>query len=151
LTRPEVDPARVGVTGMSLGGSRTTWLAALDDRPRAFVPVAQMTRYHDFAATGRYNLHSLYYYVPGALKSGLDMEHVVALVAPRPQAILAGGNDPLSPLEGVVKIETFARQVYALYGQEARFEVAIQPGLDHKYTPPMFASMLRFFDRYLKD
>ncbi|MCL4251411.1 MAG: acetylxylan esterase [Anaerolineae bacterium] len=151
LTRPEIDPERVGVTGMSLGGSRTTWLAALDGRPRAIVPVAQMNRYRDFAATGRYNLHSIYYYLPGALKSGIDMEHLVALTAPRAQAILVGGADPLSPLAGIVKIEAFARSIYALYGQESRFEVAIQPGLDHKYTPSMFASMLEFFNHHLKD
>jgi cephalosporin-C deacetylase-like acetyl esterase len=81
LTRPEVDPGRIGVTGMSLGASRTTWSGALDERPCALVPVAQMTRYRDFAAAGRYNLHSIYYYVPGALKSDLDMAHLVALAA----------------------------------------------------------------------
>src|SRR5262249_35677466 len=82
LTRPEVDPARVGVTGMSLGASRTTWVGALDERVKVIVPVAQMTRYHEFADEGNYMHHSIYYYLPGALRSGLDMEVIAALAAP---------------------------------------------------------------------
>jgi dienelactone hydrolase len=31
LSRPEVDPAQVGTTGMSMGATRAWWLAALDD------------------------------------------------------------------------------------------------------------------------
>src|SRR6266511_3136668 len=34
LSRPEVDPARIGVTGISMGATRTWWLMALDDRLR---------------------------------------------------------------------------------------------------------------------
>ena len=60
VTRPEVDATRIGVTGMSLGASRTTWLAALDDRLQVIVPVAQMTRYHEFAQAGKYNFHGIY-------------------------------------------------------------------------------------------
>src|SRR5512134_3394593 len=41
LSLPQVDPARVGTTGMSLGGSRATWLAALDDRLKVVIPIAQ--------------------------------------------------------------------------------------------------------------
>jgi dienelactone hydrolase len=149
LTRPEVDPNRVGVTGMSLGGSRTTWLAALDERVQVVVPVAQMTRYRDFAATGRYNLHGIYYYLPGMLKSGIDMEHLVALAAPRPQAILIGDDDPLSPLAGIEKVAEFARHVYLRYGADDRLLMGIQPGLAHTYTPPMFEQMIRFFGQHL--
>ena len=46
--RAEVDPARIGAAGMSLGGSRTTWVAALDETVKAAVPISQMTRYRDF-------------------------------------------------------------------------------------------------------
>jgi dienelactone hydrolase len=149
LTRPEVDAARVGVTGMSLGGSRTTWLAALDERVRVVVPVAQMTRYRDFAATGRYNLHGIYYYLPGMLKSGIDMEHLVALAAPRPQAILIGADDPLSPLTGIEKVAEFARHVYLRYGADDRLLLDVQPRLAHKYTPQMFEQMIGFFKAHL--
>jgi dienelactone hydrolase len=149
LSRPEVDPLRVGATGMSMGGSRTTWLAALDDRVCALVPVAQMTRYADFAETGHYNLHGIYYYVPGMLKSGLDMEHLVALAAPRPQAILIGAEDPLSPRTGIQAVEAFARRIYDLLDGAPRLDVSIAAGLGHTYTPAMFIQMLSFFKQWL--
>ncbi|MEO8394593.1 MAG: acetylxylan esterase [Chloroflexota bacterium] len=142
VSRPEVDPLRVAATGMSLGGSRTTWLGALDERIKVVIPVAQMTRYEDFAASGNYNLHGIYYYVPGFLKAGLDMEILTSLVAPRPQMILIGDSDPLSPIAGVQKIIDYTRQVYQLYGSADRFMPKIQAGIAHKYTPEMFAQMV---------
>jgi acetyl esterase/lipase len=149
LTRPEVDPDRIGVTGMSLGGSRTTWLGALDERPRVLVPVAQMTRYRDFAASGQYNLHSVYYYVPGVLKSDLDMEHLVALAAPRFQSILIGDNDPLSPLAGIHTILDYVRHVYRLYDAGDHLQASIEPGVGHQYTPTMYSNMLATMNRAL--
>lgn len=150
LSRPEVDPARVGVTGMSMGGSRTTWLGALDERPRVLVPVCQMTRYQDFAASGRYNLHGIYYYVPGMLATGIDMEHIVSLAAPRPQQILLGDSDPLSPVVGVNKVLDYARQIYRLYDAEAYLQATLEPGVAHDYTPTMFAAMVDTMRRYLQ-
>jgi dienelactone hydrolase len=38
LTRPEVDPQRIGCVGLSVGGVRSCHLAALDDRIKAAVP-----------------------------------------------------------------------------------------------------------------
>jgi hypothetical protein len=149
LARPEIDPNRVGVTGMSLGGSRTTWVGALDDRPRVLIPVAQMTRYRDFAEAGRYNGHSVYYYFPGVLKTDLDMEHLVALVAPRPQAILSGDADPLSPFAGIEKVLEYAQQVYQLYDAGSELQTLIEKGVGHDYTPAMFDFMLKTLDNVL--
>ena len=133
----------LAAAGMSLGGTRTTWLGALDQRLKVVVPVAQMTRCADFAATGSYNLHSVYYYLPGFLKSGLDMEILTSLAAPRAQMILIGDSDPLSPIEGVRKVIDFTRQVYALYGADDRFLPQLYPGLGHAFTPEMFAALLQ--------
>ncbi len=150
LSRPEaVDSARIGATGMSMGGSRATWQAALDERIAAVIPVAQMTRYHDFANHGDFNLHSIYYYLPGVFKSGLDMEVITSLTAPRPQRILIGDQDPLSPMTGVKMIETFTRKVYELYRAADRFQVNVYEGVGHTYSPEMFRAMLDGFNTYL--
>lgn len=147
--RPEVDPNRIGVTGMSLGGSRSTWLAALDDTVKVVIPIAQMTRYADFASTGRYHLHSIYYYLPGILASGLDMEHLVSLAAPRAQLILIGSSDPLSPISGVREIERVARHIYGLYGAEDQFQLIVYEDVGHTFTPAMHQTMLDGFGRLL--
>lgn len=147
VTRPEVDPARIGTTGMSLGGSRATWLAALDDRIKVLVPVAQMTRYHHFAESNHWAGHGIYYYVPGMLKSEMEMEWLVALAAPHPQLILIGDSDPLSPIAGVREVEKVASQIYGLYG--APFQTTIEAGVGHVYTSSMYRAMLDWFAKFL--
>jgi hypothetical protein len=149
LARPEVDPARVGAAGMSLGATRSTWLAALDERIKVVIPIAQLTRYRDFAAQGRFAYHSIYYYVPGMLKSGVDMEVIVSLAAPRPQQILIGDSDALSPFAGVQVVGDYARRVYELYGAADQFELTVYPGVGHEYTGDMLNAMLDGFRRYL--
>jgi dienelactone hydrolase len=149
LSRSDVDSARIGATGMSLGASRTTWLGALDERIKVIVPVAQMTRYQDFAAQANYNLHGIYYYLPGVLKSGIDMEVIASLTAPRVQHVLIGNADPLSPIEGVNKVVDFARHIYELYEASDKFEAKIYDGVAHKYTPEMLTAMLACFQQHL--
>jgi hypothetical protein len=148
LSRPEVDSTRVGVTGMSMGGSRATWLAALDERVQVVVPIAQMTRYRDFAEAGNLGLHGIYYYVPGMLASGIDMEILVSLAAPRRQHILIGEADPLSPIKGVRTVDEFASGVYALFDAPEQFRTTVFPGIGHEYTPDMFRLMLEEFQNH---
>lgn len=148
-TRPEIDPKRIAATGMSLGASRTTWLSALDERIAVTIPVAQMTRYRDYTDAGRMNGHSFYYYVPGALASGIDMEHIASLTAPRPQLVVIGDADDLSPVSGVRAIDVYARRIYGLYEAPERFKTVIYPGIGHAYTPEMFGEVFGWLRRYL--
>ena len=149
VSLPEVDASRVGVTGMSLGGTRATWLSALEERIACVVPIAQMTRYRDFAQSKRYDAHSVYYYLPNALNSGMDMEHLVALSAPRPQLILIGTDDPLSPIEGVRTIRHYAEKVYADANQSDRFKVVEYAELGHVYTSEMLETMVEWLKVWL--
>ena len=148
-SRPEVDPARIGAVGMSLGGSRTTWVAALDETVKAAVPISQMTRYRDFADSGNLRMHAIYYYVPGMLVSGLDMEHIVALTAPRHQLILTGDLDPLSPIAGIHKVMDYASEVYRAAGAPDNLALALYEGVAHAYLPAMVEATVEFFGRTL--
>lgn len=148
-SRPEVDDGRIGATGMSLGASRSTWVAALDETVKAVAPISQITRYRDFADNGHYRLHSIYYFVPGVLASGIDMEHIVALTAPRFQLILSGDSDPLSPIAGIHKIVEYARRVYGEQGAAERFQVQLYRGVGHAYLPAMVEAMREFFQQSL--
>jgi dienelactone hydrolase len=150
IARPDVDPTRVGVTGMSMGGSRSTWLAAMDDRVALAIVVSQMTRYADLLALGRLDLHSIYYYVPAMLASRVDMEHLVALAAPRRQVILTGDSDPSSPIDGITAIRQYAGEVYNLYDPSTDPEWHIYPGVGHAYTLDMHNMMIASAVRYLR-
>jgi dienelactone hydrolase len=145
-SRPEVDAARIGVTGISMGSTRAWWLMALDDRPRAGVCVACMTRYQDLIAHGQLKAHGIYYFVPGLLKH-FDTEAVIACAAPRPMLFMTGDQDGGSPVDGVRKIGDAVRQVYALQDATAKFENVIYPGVGHVYMPEMWERTLAWMAR----
>ena len=148
--RPEIDPARVGVTGISMGSTRTWWILALDERPRTGVGVCCLTRYRDLIEAEGLHYHGIYYFVPGML-SRFDTEAVVALAAPRPLLFQSGETDGGSPAGGVRLIESKVRPVYQLYGKEAAFQSILYPDTGHTYTPVMWQRTLAWFERYLKE
>jgi dienelactone hydrolase len=150
-SRPEVDAKRIGVTGMSMGSTRSWWIMAMDDRPRAAVCVGCMTRYEELIRAGMLKAHGIYYFVPGMLKH-FDSEAVIALAAPRAMLFMTGDQDGGSPIDGVKKIGEVVSKVYALHGDEAskRFENAIYPGVGHDYLPEMWEKNVKWMNRWLK-
>ncbi len=48
LTRPEVDPDRLGVTGCSGGGNQTMYVGAMDERLKCVVPVCSVGTYQAY-------------------------------------------------------------------------------------------------------
>jgi dienelactone hydrolase len=148
-SRPEVDPARIGVMGFSMGSTRAWWIAALDDRPRATVCVCCLTRYQDLIAAGELRAHGIYYFVPNVLKH-FDTEAIVALIAPRPLLTLTGDRDSGSPVAGVRKINAFCGDVYKLYGKGDCFRGLLYEGVAHTYTPAMWDEMTAWIEKWLK-
>jgi len=149
VTRPEVDPQRIAAMGMSMGSTRTWWLAALDDRIKVAVTVACLTRYQDLIATGKLHCHGIYYFVPGMLKEKIDTESVVGLIAPRPLLTLTGDQDDGSPASGVRTINGFQERLYRLYGKAENFRGVLYPGLGHVYTPEMWQETLQWLKKHL--
>ena len=150
--RPEVDAQRIGVIGISMGSTRSWWIMALDDRPRAAVCVGCMTRYEELIRAGMLKAHGIYYFVPGMLKH-YDTEAVISLGAPRPMLFMTGDQDSGSPTDGVRHIGGIVSQVYALHGQNAtsQFENTIYPGVGHVYLPEMWEKTVKWMDRWLKN
>jgi lysophospholipase L1-like esterase/dienelactone hydrolase len=148
-SRPEVDPARIGATGMSMGSTRAWWLAAVDDRVAAVVGVACLTRYQNLIAHGELRQHGVYYFVDGLLKH-FDTEGVLALIAPRPYLALTGDLDAGSPADGIKILEEKVGRVYTVLGAPERFRSILYPNIGHSYTPEMRTEMLAWFARWLK-
>jgi dienelactone hydrolase len=91
LTRPEVDPGRLGVTGNSGGGTLSTWLCGLDSRLSMAAPSC-------FVTTFRRNLENelpadTEQCPPRALALGLDHEDFIAAMAPKPVILLGQERD----------------------------------------------------------
>jgi dienelactone hydrolase len=148
-SRPEVDASKIGATGISMGSTRSWWLAAVDDRIAAVVGVACLTRYENLIRHGQLKAHGIYYFGVGLLKH-FDTEAVVSLVAPRPCLFLTGDLDAGSPADGIKVIEAKAGAVYRAVGAGEKFRSVLYPEVGHTYTPEMRAEMLAWFDRWLK-
>jgi len=148
-SRPEVDAARVGVTGFSMGATRAWWIMALDDRLKSGVPVACLTRYQNLIAREKLSAHGIYYFVPGMLNH-FDTEAVIACIAPRPLLFMTGDADGGSPADGIRIIEAKAKPAWKLFGKESDYVSELYPGLGHKYLPEMWEKTLAWLDKHLK-
>jgi hypothetical protein len=155
-TRKEVDPKRIGVTGRSGGGAYSWWLAAADDRPQCFVPVAGIVdlqahvvegvapRFHDGVIAGHCDcmyFNNLYRW---------DFATVAALCAPRPLALGNSDADEIFPLPGYRRLADKVRRIYELYGASHRFELLETAG-PHKDTPELRKGAYRWLNRWLKN
>jgi dienelactone hydrolase/lysophospholipase L1-like esterase len=148
-TRPEADMGRVGVTGMSMGSTRSWWLAAVDERVKCVVGVACLTRYQNLIAHGELRQHGVYYFVFGLLKH-FDVEGVLALIAPRPLLFLTGELDAGSPADGIIEVEKRVGAVYAALGAKDAFRSVRYPHTGHVYTPAMRKEMLAWLAKWLR-
>ena len=147
-SRPEVDARRIGVTGMSMGATRSWWLMALDERIQTGVAVACLTRYENLIEHEMLKAHGIYYFVPNLLNH-FDTEAIVALLAPRPALFMNGDRDSGSPPDGIRAIEKAVRPAYRLYGRDTEFQSSIYAGQGHVYTPEMWARTLAWMDAKL--
>jgi len=84
LTRPDVDPARVAVTGESGGATQTLLLTAIDPRIKVSAPVVMVS---DTFQGG-----SPCENAPG-LRIGTDNIEIAALMAPKPMKIVGASGD----------------------------------------------------------
>ena len=143
---PEVDPARIGAFGLSMGATHAYWLAALDDRIAAVAHLCAFSGIGPLIASGAHDQHGHYMTVPGLLAHG-DMGDVAALVAPRPQLVGWGTQDPLTPPDALAPALTRLRAAYA--GCPDRLVTVEAQGAGHEETPAMRHAVLDFLARHL--
>ena len=147
LERSEVDHARIGTLGISMGSTMAWWLAALDERVKVTVDICCLTDFHTLLARKGLSLHGLYYYVPGLLKRFTTAE-INALIAPRAHLGLAGLQDELTPVEGLDIIDRELTRVYSAAGQPERWKL-LRYDVGHMETPEGRQEIVAWLKRHL--
>ncbi len=142
LTRPEVDPLHVGITGNSGGGTMTTWLCGLDRRwtmaaPGCFVTTFRRNMENELPADTEQC-------PPQCLRLGLDHDDFLAAMAPRPVIILAKERDYFD-VRGSQEAYERLRHVYSALGAADNVQLQIGP-TGHGYTQENREAMYRFFN-----
>ena len=146
-TRPEVDAARIGVTGRSGGGIYTWWLAAIDDRPACLVPVAGITDLQNYVVDNCIEGHCDCMFMVNTY--GWDFPMVAALAAPRPLLFSNSDKDRIFPLDGVVRTHAKIKRIYDLYGAADKLGLLITEG-PHRDTQELRVPAFRWMNRWLK-
>ncbi len=143
LTRPEVDPKHIGLTGNSGGGTQATWLCALEPRftmaaPSCFVTTWRRNFENEEAADPEQC-------PPDVLALGLDHADFIIAFAPKP-VILMGQEKDFFDARGLEEAYGRVRQIYRLL--DAENNVQLFMGQDyHGYSQPNREAMYGWFNR----
>jgi cephalosporin-C deacetylase-like acetyl esterase len=148
LTRPEVDPERVGCCGQSGGGTLTTFISALDERVKCAAA-------HEGGMHRRWPVHirpesamgtgdTEQHFFPAAIY-GVDGVDLNAATAPRP---LLSSIEHFSPGYNAVTAEVRAR--YQLLGAQDKFET-VQADDPHDMTMRLRLANTNWFCRWFQN
>ena len=146
-----VDPDRIGITGMSLGGNATWYAMAAAPWIRAGAPICGgLGRMATLIHEGDIRRHSAYFFIPHMLRYFDHPEVVAACMPPRPLMTVAPTQDEDMPREGVDDLIQVVGQVYASLGRPERFKV-YQPEGNHRFRVEYFEWMVEWFRQFLTD
>lgn len=146
LTRPEIDPSRIGCGGLSGGGLRTIFLAGLDPRIQCAVCIGFMSTFRELLRS-HLKFHSWMLYVPH-LPRFLDMPDIIALRVPAPLMVQYNREDEIYSLEGQEQSDRKIRQIYEKMGYPENYSGRFYPG-PHKFNIQMQEDTFEWFERWL--
>lgn len=175
-SRADVDPARLGMIGFSMGGIQA-WLAgAVDDRYRVVVPAIAVQSFvwsleneawqgragsikvaHDGAARdlGEAKVNQkvckeLWSKVIPGILGPYDCPSMLRLFAGRPLLIVSGENDKNCPLGGARIAIAVAERAYKDAKAEDKLRVMMAPGVGHSVTAEQQKAAVEWFEKWLK-
>jgi dienelactone hydrolase len=152
FARPDVDPARVGMTGASGGGYNSWIVPALEPRVAAAAPVVGTSEFLEQIDAVRerdwYDANEHCHFVPGLLRFANNHE-LLAMVAPRPLLIVAAHNDHSFRIPGNRAVADYGRRLYAALGEPARVAYVEDEREGHGYQKAKREAAAGFFLKWL--
>jgi pimeloyl-ACP methyl ester carboxylesterase len=148
LTRPEVDPNRINITGTSGGGFQAAHIAALDSRIKVAAPSCYFTSlpmrvynriFKDPDSDPEQDLY-------GMISSGVDHPGLLLLMYPRPVFVAAAVLD-FFPIEGTRQSFREVTDIYSRFGHADR--IAMHESYnEHQYSPENQEAAIEFLDHF---
>ena len=174
-TRADVDPTRIGLMGLSKGGTEAYIAAAMDPRIAAAVPIIAVQGFRWALENNQWQarigtfapavqgaaqdegvpvdaafVRRFYDRVVPGIYGDYDAGSMLAMTAPRPVLVINGDSDALTPLPGVQEAVSMARTIYTKMGAADRLGLYLQPNAGHVVTPVAELVMADWFVRWLK-
>jgi len=143
LSRPEVDPKHIGVTGNSGGGTQATWLCGVEPRltmaaPSCFVVGFEQNLKNELPA-------DIEQCPPGAISLGLDHLDFIAAMAPKPVILLSQEKD-FFDVRGAQKSYNELKKLYKLLGAEDNIQFFAGPEY-HGFSKHNREAMYSWFNK----
>jgi cephalosporin-C deacetylase-like acetyl esterase len=148
VSRPDVDPERIGVTGISGGGAATIWIAAADTRVKCAVPVSGMSDLESYVKNKIINRHCDCMLLINTY--GWEWTTIAALIAPRPLYFCNSDHDDIFPMDANRRIVTRLWELYKMYGKPELFADYTSKG-GHDYRPDLRMAVFRWINTHLKN
>lgn len=175
-TRADVDPARIGMLGISLGGMHCWYAAVADPRISVVVPIIAVQCFgwavindmwharvqsipHVFeaamvdlgkSAVDAEIVASVWRRIAPGLIDRFDAEHTIPAIAPRPLLILNGQEDKRCPVRGLETTLSIASEVYKSAGVPENFKFKAEEGVEHALSDSMLYDASVWMDRHLR-
>jgi cephalosporin-C deacetylase-like acetyl esterase len=145
LTRKEVDPERIGMTGRSGGGTQTAYTAAVDDRILAAAPECFITSMeYVLKSIGPQDAEQNLVHM---ISEGLDHADLLEVRAPKPGLMITTTRDFFS-IQGARETFGEARRFYEALGGGKQIHMVEDDDV-HASTKKNREAMYAFFQKYL--
>ena len=145
LSRREVDPSRIGITGRSGGGTQSSHIAAFDERIKASAPECYITTMeYQLKSGGPQDAEQNF---PRGIQLGLDHADLLEVRAPKPTLMITTTRDMFS-IQGARDTYEETRLAYKAFGKEEDM-MMIEDNAGHQSTLKNREAMYAFFQKHL--
>lgn len=175
VARPDVEPLRIGMMGISKGGIETWLAASVDTRIKVAVPVIatqsfkwslENDRWHGRSKTiwnahveaaydlgdtsvNTENVRKFWNKILPGITDEFDCPSMIRLFAPRPLLLLNTENDENCPLQGAQLAFDAATAAYKSKNALDKLKIDIEPNQPHRFTPKHIEMTIEWFKKWL--
>jgi dienelactone hydrolase len=146
VSRPDVDPRRIGCAGLSIGGLRTGHLIATDPRVRVACVTGWMTEFRE-QLRNHLRSHTWMIYVPG-LYGAMDLPDAAGLHAPGALLVQQCSRDALYPMSGMKGAVGKLAAIWKKAGIPERFQGTFHD-VPHTFTPAMQEEAFAWIEKWI--